>query len=136
MVWRFGFLMNVFDTYTQEYDQWYEKNRYAYLSEIEALKCTTPSSGKGLEIGVGTGRFAEPLGGSVGIDPSLNMLYIAQKRISTVVVGRGENLPFLNNEFTFILVVITLCFVENPDDLIKESRRVLEGGWQDNIWYH
>lgn len=117
--------MNVFDIYTQEYDQWYEKNRYAYLSEIEALKCTTPSSGKGLEIGVGTGRFAEPLGVPVGIDPSLNMLHIAQKRISTVVAGRGENLPFLNNKFAFILVVITLCFVENPHDLIKESRRVL-----------
>jgi len=120
--------MNIFDIYTQEYDQWYENNRYAYLSEIEALKCITPSSGTGLEIGVGTGRFAEPLGVSVGIDPSLNMLHIAQKRISKIVAGMGENLPFLNDEFAFVLVVITLCFVKNVDDLIKEARRVLAYG--------
>jgi len=119
--------MSVFDIYTQEYDQWYEKNKYAYLSEIDALKCTTPGSGKGLEIGVGTGRFAEPLGVSVGIDPSLNMLHIAQRRVSKVVAGRAENLPFLNNKFAFVLVIITLCFVKNPDNLIKESKRVLAG---------
>lgn len=52
--------MNIFDAYPKEYDQWYERNRFAYLSEIETLKKVISETGRGLEIGVGTGRFAEP----------------------------------------------------------------------------
>ena len=61
---------NSFQKYSKEYDQWYERNKFAYLSEIEALKKVIPEQGKGLEIGVGTGRFAQSLGISVGLDPS------------------------------------------------------------------
>jgi len=70
--------MNIFDIYTNEYDQWYERNKFVYLSELEALKKVVPKKGKGLEIGVGTGRFAEPLGISYGLDPSEKMLEIAK----------------------------------------------------------
>jgi len=73
-------MQNGFDVYSEEYDRWYERNKFAYLSEIEALKKVVPKKGKGLEIGVGTGRFAHALGVSVGIDPSENMLQIARKR--------------------------------------------------------
>jgi len=59
---------NVFDTYTEEYEEWFERHKFAYLSEIEALKKVIPA-GKGLEVGVGTGRFAKPLGIDTGIDP-------------------------------------------------------------------
>jgi len=52
---------NIFDIYPKEYDNWYEENKFAYLSEIEALKKVIPEKGEGLEIGVGTGRFAQPL---------------------------------------------------------------------------
>jgi ubiquinone/menaquinone biosynthesis C-methylase UbiE len=50
----------VFDKYFKEYDEWYEKNKLAYLSEVAALKKVIPKGKKGLEIGVGTGRFAKP----------------------------------------------------------------------------
>lgn len=117
--------MNIFDEYAKEYDEWYERNKFAYISELEALKQVVPKDGKGLEIGVGTGRFAQPLGISVGIDPSENMLQIARERRIKTFVGKGENLPFNDNEFDFVLIVITLCFVDNPDLVIKESRSVL-----------
>ncbi|MEW6040315.1 MAG: class I SAM-dependent methyltransferase [Elusimicrobiota bacterium] len=118
-------VMNIFDEYAKEYDEWYERNKFAYISELEALKQVVPKDGKGLEIGVGTGRFAQPLGISVGIDPSENMLQIARERRIKTFVGKGENLPFNDNEFDFVLIVITLCFVDNPDLVIKESRSVL-----------
>ncbi len=117
---------NVFDIYLKEYDRWYERNKFAYLSEIEALKKVVPECGKGLEIGIGTGRFARTLGVSVGIDPSENMLQIAKERGIKTFTGKGENLPFNDNEFDFVLIVITLCFVDNPDLVITESRRVLK----------
>ncbi len=120
--------MNIFDLYSEEYDEWYEKNRFAYLSEVEALKQVVPEKGKGLEIGVGTGRFAVPLGVSIGIDPSEKMLEIARKRGIKVFLGRGEQLPFGEKEFDFILIVVTLCFVDDPDPVISESRRVLKDG--------
>jgi ubiquinone/menaquinone biosynthesis C-methylase UbiE len=118
--------MNIFDIYTNEYDQWYERNKFVYLSELEALKKVVPKKGKGLEIGVGTGRFAEPLGISYGLDPSEKMLEIAKKRGIKTFVGKGENLPFNNNEFDFVVIVITICFVNNPEQVISESRRVLK----------
>jgi ubiquinone/menaquinone biosynthesis C-methylase UbiE len=117
--------MNVFDKYFKEYDKWYERNKFAYLSEIEALKKVVPKNGKGLEIGVGTGRFAQALGIPVGIDPSEKMLEIAKERGIETVVGKGENLPFDDNEFDFVLIVITLCFVDNPEQVVIESKRVL-----------
>jgi ubiquinone/menaquinone biosynthesis C-methylase UbiE len=118
--------MNIFDTYTKEYDLWYEENRFVYLSELEVLKKVVPRKGKGLEIGVGTGRFAQPLGVSYGIDPSEKMLEIARRRGIKTFVGKGENLPFDDDEFDFVLIVITICFVDNPEQVISESRRVLK----------
>jgi ubiquinone/menaquinone biosynthesis C-methylase UbiE len=118
--------MKIFDIYSKEYDQWYEENKFAYLSELEALKKVVPKKGKGLEIGVGTGRFAQPLGVAFGIDPSKKMLEIAKKRGIKTFVGEGENLPFDDNEFDYVLIVITICFVKNPEIVISEARRVLK----------
>jgi len=80
---------NIFDKFYKKYDAWYERNKFAYLSELEAIKKVLPKKGKGLEIGVGTARFAKPLGIKYGIDPSKKMLEIAKKR--DVKLGYGEN---------------------------------------------
>ena len=118
--------MKIFDIYSKEYDQWYEENKFAYLSELEALKKVVPKKGRGLEVGVGSGRFAQPLGVAFGIDPSKKMLEIAKKRGIKTFVGKGENLPFTDNEFDYVLIVITICFVKNPEIVISEARRVLK----------
>ena len=72
--------MNIFNHNYKKYDLWYERNKFAYLSELEAVKKVLPKRGEGLEIGVGTGRFAAPLGITAGVDPSKNMIKIAKKR--------------------------------------------------------
>ena len=117
--------MDVFSKYVREYEEWFERNKFAYLSEIEALKKVVPE-GKGLEVGVGTGRFAEPLGIDYGIDPSENMLEIAGSRGVKTVLGRGEELPFADNEFDFVLIAFTICFVDDPRKLIEAAERVLK----------
>jgi hypothetical protein len=53
-----------------------------------------PKSGTGVEIGVGTGRFAEPLGIRVGVEPSKAMRQVAQKRGIEVIDGVAQVLPF------------------------------------------
>ena len=62
--------MNIFDKYYSKYEAWYEKNKYVYLSELEVVKKVLPKEGVGLEIGVGTGRFALPLDIKFGVDTS------------------------------------------------------------------
>jgi phosphoglycolate phosphatase-like HAD superfamily hydrolase len=52
-----------FETHSEPYDEWYERYQAAYLSELLAVRALLPWKGQGLEVGVGTGRFAAPLGG-------------------------------------------------------------------------
>lgn len=121
-------MRNIFDQYYKEYDSWYDKNKFAFLSEVKAIKKVLPAKGKGLEIGVGTGRFAEALGIDVGIDNSKKMIEIAKQRGLNVKYAKAEKLPFENAEFDYVLIVVTLCFVENPEKVIKEAKRVLKKG--------
>jgi len=117
---------NIFDRYYKEYDSWYDRNKFAYLSELEALKKILPTKGKGLEVGVGTGRFAYALGIKYGIDSSRRMLEIAKKRGVDVKLCSGEKLPFANATFDYVAIIITLCFVKGPCEVLAEARRVLK----------
>ncbi|MDD5020235.1 MAG: class I SAM-dependent methyltransferase [Candidatus Omnitrophica bacterium] len=114
-----------FDKHCKRYDAWYDRHPFAFLSEIEAIRKVLPPSGKGLEIGVGTGRFAAALGITAGIDPSRKMLELARKRGVDARFGRGDEVPFCRGVFDYILIVITLCFVKNPQKVLEEARRVL-----------
>ena len=49
------------------YEDWFVKNRYVYQSEVEAVRRHLPPKSIGLEIGVGSGLFAKPLGIHVGL---------------------------------------------------------------------
>lgn len=119
-----GWCMNsVFDLYSKQYDAWYSRHEFAFLSEIEAIKKVLPPAGNGLEIGVGTGRFASSLGIATGVDPSSEMLKIAKERGVNTHLGFGETLPFPNAVFDYVAVIITLCFVENPKKVIEEAYR-------------
>lgn len=118
-----------FEEYADRYDSWFEKNQWVYDAELSAVKRMIPVAGRGLEVGVGTGRFAEPLGIRECVDPSKRMGEIAQKRGIRVVRGVAEALPFDNSRFDFVLMVTTLCFVEDVRKALLEANRVIrEGG--------
>ncbi len=76
-----------FEKYAEQYDDWFSENQWVYEAEIRAVKSMIPASGRGVEIGVGTGRFAEPLGIKIGVDPSKRMGEIARKRGIRVLNG-------------------------------------------------
>jgi ubiquinone/menaquinone biosynthesis C-methylase UbiE len=116
--------IEVFELNIERYENWFSKNRFAYLSELEGIKNLLPP-GRGIEIGVGTGRFAEPLGVEFGIDPSIAMLEKAKKKKIKVIGGIGEDLPIKSNSFDFALIITTLCFLSNIERTFKEIKRVL-----------
>jgi SAM-dependent methyltransferase len=117
-----------FERYANEYDAWFERNPEAYGAELRAIRATLPASGSGLEIGVGTGRFAGPLGIRMGIDPSPAMTAIARTRGVEVTIGKAELLPFADEEFDFALMVTTICFMDELGAAFREAARVLRPG--------
>jgi SAM-dependent methyltransferase len=117
-----------FERYAVEYDAWFDRNPAAYAAELGAIKAALPATGSGLEIGVGTGRFAAPLGIRVGVDPSSAMAAIARGRAVEVVIGKAELLPFPNERFDYALMVTTICFVDDLGTAFREAARVLKPG--------
>lgn len=92
------------------------------------MRALLPFSGRGLEIGVGGGRFAAPLGVEFGIDPAAEMLAYARARGVRVALAVAEALPFPPGAFDYALAVTTLCFVHDPRAVLVEARRVLKAG--------
>ena len=117
-----------FEAHHERYKAWFKKHEAAYISELLALQPFVPWDGRGIEIGVGSGRFAAPLGVQVGLDPSPAMLRHAAAAGIAAVKGTAENLPFVAASFDFALVVTTLCFVDSPVRMLEEARRVLKPG--------
>jgi SAM-dependent methyltransferase len=88
-----------------------------------------PEGGTGIEIGVGTGRFAAPLGIKVGVEPAQAMAVIAHReRGIEVVAGVAEALPFQAGQFDYALLVTTVCFLDDVAASCREVYRVLSPG--------
>jgi ubiquinone/menaquinone biosynthesis C-methylase UbiE len=115
-----------FEKYSKEYDEWFMKNQNIYLAELNAIKRLVPSDKFGVEIGVGSGRFALPLGIKVGVEPSKKMAEISRKRGIQVYEGVAEQLPFNDKTFDFVLMITTICFVDDLVKSFKEAYRVLK----------
>ena len=116
-----------FEEHREEYEQWFVLNRFAYQSELDAVRQLLPE-GKGLEIGVGSGLFAAPLGIEFGVEPSPKMLELAKQRGIKVIRGIGEQLPVRNASLDFALMVTTVCFLDNVMQGFREAQRILKPG--------
>lgn len=112
-----------FEKYSDVYDRWFERNPILYDAELEAVRqLLPPSEAEGMEVGVGSGKFAVPLGIQVGVEPSEKMAAKARAQGVEVYAGVAEMLPFPDGRFDFVLMVTTICFV---DDIVKSFREVL-----------
>ena len=123
-------LVHIFEESAQEYDAWFDQNRLVYESEIRALKRFMGAGGIGLEIGVGTGRFAAPLGIEVGVEPAAAMAVMAQRRGIKVYRAVAEALPFRRDSFDRVVLVTVICFLRDPFLALTEATRVLKPGGQ------
>ena len=117
-----------FDALCARYDAWFERHDPAYRSELETVRSFLPREGRGLEVGVGTGRFAAPLGIGIGLDPSMPMLALAARRGVHCARAAAEALPFRGGAFDFVLGVTVICFVRDARRMLAEMRRVLRPG--------
>ncbi len=122
--------IQIFEFSAGEYDAWFEKHRSCYESELRALKTLAGPHRRGLELGVGTGRFAEPLGIAVGIEPARAMASVAKKRGLQVIQAVAEALPFPQDSFDLVAIITALCFFQDPLEALSEATRVLTpSGW-------
>lgn len=117
-----------FDEYLNEYEEWFVQNSAVYSSELKAIKDISGVPENAVEIGVGSGLFAEPLGIKTGIEPSEAMRKKAKERGIHVVDGVAENLPWKDNSIDYVLMVTTICFVDNVKKSLSEVYRVLQNG--------
>ncbi|MFW6134182.1 MAG: class I SAM-dependent methyltransferase [Elusimicrobiota bacterium] len=117
--------MNIFDKYYLRYDKWYDKNKEIFETELNALK-KFEIKGDSIEIGVGTGRFAQRLGIGFGVDVSEKMLSLAKERGINTVKANGEDMPFKDNWFDNAAIIFSICFIKNPLQVLKETNRILK----------
>ncbi len=119
-----------FDSLARQYDAWYDgKGRQAFAIELAALRPLLPGLPEPwLEVGVGTGRFAQALGIPLGVDPSEELLALARQRGIEVLWGEGEELVFRAGSLGTVFLLTTWEFLSDPARVLAECRRVLRPG--------
>ena len=104
-----------------------------------ALGALVPEAGRLIDIGTGTGRVLELLGGrvreGVGIDASKAMLALARARLAraglshcSVRLADMYRLPLADAGFDVGVLQMVLHYAEQPDAVLAEAARVLRPG--------
>lgn len=120
--------IEIFDKHVATYEKWYEDYSEVYQSELLALREQLeklPENIRGIEVGLGTGRFASELGIKEGVEPSAAMGEKAINRGIEVIKGFAAQLPYGDLQFDFVLFV-TICHLDKMKYAIKEANRVLK----------
>ncbi|MFX0558614.1 class I SAM-dependent methyltransferase [Maribacter sp. CXY002] len=120
--------IETFEAHVRQYENWYEEHPGMYQSEVLAIKeqlQELPENIRVIEVGLGTGRFAEALGIKEGVEPSPEMAKKAKKRGIEIIEGTAERLPYSALQFDFVLFV-TICFLQNIKLALNEAHRVLK----------
>ncbi len=117
-----------FDRFPDRYDHWFQEHEHLYQLELKAIKALMPAPGTDMEIGVGSGRFASPLGIRFGVEPSMVMAERAKRKGIEVAIGIAEQLPIKTSSIDTALMVTTICFVDDITTSFIEAKRVLRPG--------
>lgn len=87
-----------------------------------------------LDIGCGTGEnlalFINSGCDVTGIDSSAPRLAVAREKLglkAELYQGKAEDLPFSDNEFNIVSMILSLRFTDNPEKAISEAIRVCQG---------
>ncbi len=116
-----------FNLYGEEYDRWFDtKGQIIFKNEVKLLRATgTSQIHPSVEIGSGSGRFAKALSVDFAVEPSKTLRKISIKNGVIPIAARGENVPFDDEIFRTVFLIVTLCFAENPLEILKEASRIL-----------
>jgi ubiquinone/menaquinone biosynthesis C-methylase UbiE len=116
-----------FEEHVKDYDSWYDENEAMFESEAEALREMLPIGDlRGIEIGVGTGRFALALGLKEGVEPLEAMRLMALERGIEVMPAEAEHLPYKDMQFDFVLMAYCISYIMDVHTALKEVNRVLK----------
>jgi SAM-dependent methyltransferase len=118
----------VFNEHAGDYDAWFDEHNSVYQAQLRILRGAAPDFRHGLEVGVGSGRFAAPLGIHSGIDPSAMLARMAKRRGVEVALGEAEHLPYRTGSFDFVLMMTVICFLDEIQRAFHEVHRVLDHG--------
>lgn len=117
-----------FDELAARYDAWFDSAQGApiFAAEAECVRRLLEGVPRPwLEVGVGTGRFAETLGIEEGLDPSRAVLKLAEARGVRTRPGRAEEMPYPDGAFGGLVMVVTICFLDEPRAALRECARVM-----------
>jgi len=117
-----------FEKYHQDYEKWFDEHPNVYESELKAVQHFIDPSKRVVEIGMGSGRFAEPMGIKEGVEPSYEMRKIAHQRGLDARFGVAEQVPLEDIIYDQALMVTTICFVDDPEKSLLEMHRILKPG--------
>jgi len=121
----------VFNRLAGRYDAWFDgpPGSRIFDAEVKCLRTLMPEDTSGwIEVGVGSGRFAAALGIAEGVDPARAMVEKAAERGVRTRVATAEELPYHERSLGGILLVVTLCFLDEPRRAMQEFARVLKPG--------
>ncbi|MFW5700363.1 MAG: class I SAM-dependent methyltransferase [Cyclobacteriaceae bacterium] len=118
--------IEAYQKYSDEYNNWFVKNRLAFQSELNAVKKILPRVDGIIEIGIGSGIFAEPLGIGEGVDPSGAMREKAEQKGLKVLDAVAEKLPYANASVNGAVMITTICFVDDIYQSFREAYRILK----------
>jgi len=124
----------VFDRAAGVYEDWYRGRIGAQVltAELQGLGALLPGRGLGVEVGAGTGIFAERLStgwrGVVCVDPSPGMLSKAAQRNLVSIIAVAEAIPFRSEVLDFAYFVTVIEFLADPLEALMSVRGALKTG--------
>ena len=116
---------NPYEILADEYEAWFSENHHLFMSEVEAISRLLPEFRKGIEVGVGTGLFAQKLGIKEGVEPSSAMRAKAESRGIVTYHAAVENLE--------LLILVRLCSIWRTESRI--FCLVLAKGYLRSSWH-
>lgn len=117
--------MNSFDYTATKYEQWFQKNHELFKSELKAIQDLIEENlGEALEIGVGTGVFAEALNIKEGIEPSKEMAKYALARGINVTISGIEEFK-TEKKYNSIFMITVDPFIKNLERVFKKIHNML-----------
>lgn len=83
------------------------------------------TNGRGLDVGSGSGFFQDVMADYTGLDISTSAARFYKKGL---VLGSATALPFHDNEFDIVFSFYALEHIPNPEQALREIRRVVKSG--------
>jgi len=124
--------MNIFDNLAENYDKYRQARLIVANNIIDTINHGLEKNGRIIELGCGTGCYAELIGKTLkrdifGVDISEAMLTIAKKKNYLTLAKNDCNnkLNYLNDNFCFAYSVNFIHFINNINNFFKEVYRIL-----------